>query len=309
MSRKCKAFCPGGITSFFEICDLDPNGQPLYDQERIGARGGGFVIDKGVSTEVSVEKAKDMQIRVFINNKIRSDADTTLTVVKVILEKIDNTYHVTVKHDVEVPIGSGFGSSGAGALGTALALCKALNLNLSYNQIGQIAHVAEVRCKTGLGTVSGEMLGGVILTIEPGAPGYGYIDRIPFPSELRIITATYKPILTKDVLNSLEKKKLINQWGKRILDNIVADPSLENFMLESKKFALNAGFMTNRVRKLIELAETNGAVGATQNMIGEAVHALVIEDSVDDVVQAFEKIVSREKITTAKIDLKGARLL
>ena len=309
MSRKCKAFCPGGITSFFEICDLDPNGQPIYDQECIGARGGGFVIDKGVSTEVSVEEAKDMQIRVFINNKIRSDADTTLTVVKVILEKIDNTYHVTVKHDVEVPIGSGFGSSGAGALGTAFALCKALNLNLSYNQIGQIAHVAEVRCKTGLGTVSGEMLGGVILTKKPGAPGYGYIDRIPFPSELRIITATYKPILTKDVLNSLEKKKLINQWGKRILDNIVADPSLENFMLESKKFALNAGFMTNRVRKLIELAETNGAVGATQNMIGEAVHALVIEDSVDDVVQAFEKIVSREKITTTKIDLKGARLL
>lgn len=309
MSRKCKAFCPGGITSFFEICDLDPNGQPLYDEERIGARGGGFVIDKGVSTEVSVKEANDMQIRVLINNKVRSDADTTLAVVNAILEKTSDTYQVTVKHEVEVPIGSGFGSSGAGALGTALALCKALKLNLSHNQIGQIAHVAEVKCKTGLGTVSGEMLGGVILTMEPGAPGYGYIDRIPFPSELRIITATYKPILTKDVLSSIKKKKLINQWGKKILDNIIADPSLENFMLESKKFALNAGFMTNRVQKLIELAETNGSVGATQNMIGEAVHALVIEDRVDDVLQAFKKVISREKIIIAKIDLNGARLL
>jgi len=309
MSRKGKAFCPGGITSFFEICDLDSNGQPLSDEERIGARGGGFVIDKGVSTEVSVEEANDVQIRVLINNKVRSDADTTLTVVNAILEKTSDTYQVTVKHKVEVPIGSGFGSSGAGALGTALALCKALKLNLSHNQIGQIAHVAEVKCKTGLGTVSGEMLGGVILTMEPGAPGHGCIDRIPFPSELRIITATYKPILTKNVLSSPEKKKLINQWGKKILDNVIADPSLENFMLESKKFALNAGFMTNRVQKLIELAETNGAVGATQNMIGEAVHALVAEDRIDDVVQAFKKVISSEKIITAKIDLKGARLL
>ena len=44
-------------------------------------------------------------------------------------------------------------------------------------------------------------------------------------------------------------------------------------------------------------------------MIGEAVHALVAEDRIDDVVQAFKKVISSEKIITAKIDLKGARLL
>lgn len=190
MLRKCKAFCPGGITSFFEICDLSSNGKPISDEEHIGARGGGFVIDKGVWTEVSLEEAEDNQIRVFINGNLRSDADTTITVVNAILEKIWETYNVTVKNN-EVPIGAGFGSSGAGELGTALTLSKALNLNLTCNQLGQIAHVAEVRCKTGLGTVGGEMLGGVILTIEPGAPGHSYIDRIPFPSDRRIITGNY----------------------------------------------------------------------------------------------------------------------
>lgn len=80
-------------------------------------------------------------------------------------------------------------------------------------------------------------------------------------------------------------------------------------MMESKKFVMNAGFMTDRVQKLIELAENNGAIGATQNMIGEAVHALVIEDMVDNVVEAFKKFIPSENIMIAKIDLKGARIL
>jgi len=256
-----------------------------------------------------LEEAEDNQIRVFINGNLRSDADTTITVVHVILEKVSETYNVTVKHNVEVPIGAGFGSSGAGAVGTALALSKSLNLNLTYNQLGQIAHIAEVKCKTGLGTVGGEMLGGVILTIEPGAPGHGYIDRIPFPSDLRIITATIKPILTKDILTSTQKKKVINQWGKRTLDGILVDLSLNNFMIESKKFAMNAGFMTSRVQKLIDLAENNGAIGSTQNMIGEAVHALVMKDRAEDIIQEFKKFIPSENIMIAKIDLKGARIL
>ncbi len=309
MLKRARAFSPAGISSFFEICDRTPDGAPITDLEQIGSRGGGFAISKGVSTEVSLVEAKEKQIRVFINGKLWPEAETTKTVVETLLEKAPETYHVTVRHRVEVPIAAGFGSSAAGALGTALALSEALDLNLTYNQLGRIAHVAEVKCLTGLGTVGPLMLGGCIVTTEPGAPGYASIDRIPVSPDHLIVAATYRPYPTKEMLSSQEKRGVINEWGRRTLEKILADPSLENFMRACKEFAIGAGFVTSRVRKLIELAEKAGAVGAAQNMVGEAVHALVTVDKVDDVVQAFKKVMSSEKIIIAKIDLQGARRL
>jgi len=307
--KRARAFSPAGISSFFEICDRTSDGAPISDPEQVGARGGGFVISKGVLTEVSLGEAKEKQIRVFINGKLWPEAETTKTVVKTLLEKVPETYRVTVRHRVEVPIGAGFGSSAAGALGTALALSKALDLNLTYNQLGRIAHVAEVKCKTGLGTVGPLMLGGCIVTVEPGAPGYASIDRISVSPDHRIVAGTYKPFPTKEMLSSQEKRRPINEWGRRTLKKILADPSLENFMRACKEFAVGTGLVTSRVQKLIELAEKAGAVGATQNMVGEAVHALVTMDKVEDVVKAFKKVMPSEKIIIAKIDLQGARRL
>jgi pantoate kinase len=80
-------------------------------------------------------------------------------------------------------------------------------------------------------------------------------------------------------------------------------------MRACKEFAVATGFVTGRVRRLIELAEKAGAIGAAQNMVGEAVHALVTVDKTEDVVQAFKKAISSEKIIIAKIDLQGARRL
>jgi len=305
--KKAGAFCPAGISSFFEICDRTSDGALITNPEHVGARGGGFVISKGVLTEVSLAEAKEKQIRVFINGKLWPEAETTRTVVETLLKKVPETYHVTVRHRVNVPIGAGFGSSAAGALGTALALSKALDLNLTYNQLGRIAHVAEVICKTGLGTVGPLMLGGCIITTEPSAPGYASIDRIPVSPDHRIVAGTYRPVSTKEMLSSQEKRKAINEWGRRTLEKILADPSLENFMLACKEFAIGTGLVTSRVQKLIELAEKTGAIGATQNMVGEAVHVLVTADKVEGVVQAFKKAISSEKIIIARIDLQGAR--
>ena len=55
MSQIYKAFSPGGITSFFDICDETPEGYPISNELEIGARGGGFVINKGVMTEIKIK--------------------------------------------------------------------------------------------------------------------------------------------------------------------------------------------------------------------------------------------------------------
>lgn len=310
MSTKVsRAFSPAGISSFFEICDRTVDGKPINDLERVGARGGGFGIQKGVMTEVSVSEAKANSIRVFINGRLAPEAETTITVVQMLLNKVNRAYDVIVNHEVEVPIGAGFGSSAGGALTVGLALSNALDLSLTYNQIGRIAHVAEIKCKTGLGTVGPLMLGGCILTVEPGAPGIAIIDRIPISADHAIVAGVFEPIPTKQVLSSPEKRETVNRWGRKTLKAILDEPSVENFLACCLEFAEKAGFMTERVRQLVRLAEKAGAIGAAQNMVGEAVHALAREENAENIAEAFKQLLPNEKILVAKIDLQGARLV
>jgi len=307
--KSSKAFSPAGISSFFEICDTSPDGSPILELERIGARGGGFGIRKGVTTEVFVEENSVGSVNVFINGKVAPEAETTKAVAEMLLKKVDTSYKVVIKHRVDVPIGAGFGSSAAGALTAALALSKALGLNLTYNQLGRIAHVAEIKCKTGLGTVGPLMLGGCIITLEPGAPGIAIIDRIPITTDYAVVAGIFGPILTKEVLSSKEKRLAVNKWGRKTLEKILSEPSLENFLACCWEFAQKTGFATERVRTLVKLAEKAGAVGAAQNMVGEAVHALTTLENAENVAQAFKQVLPENKILVASVDVQGARLM
>ena len=309
VNKTSKAFSPAGISSFFEMCDRTADGKPITNLEQAGARGGGFGIQKGVTTYVNVSEAESSNIQVFINDKVAPEAETTKTVVKMLLDKVNQTYDVVVKHKVDIPIGAGFGSSAAGALTTALALSKALGLNLTYNQLGRIAHVAEVKCKTGLGTVGPLMLGGCILTIEPGAPGVAVIDRIPISTDYVIVAGVFGPIPTKEVLSSPERRLAINKWGRKTLEKILSEPSLENFLACCREFAEKTGFATERVRTLMKLADKSGAIGAAQNMVGEAVHALITLENAENVVKTFKRVLPQDKILSSRVDIQGARLL
>jgi pantoate kinase len=309
LTKTAKAFSPAGISSFFEICDRTDDGTPITDLERVGSRGGGFGIQKGVLTEVTVSEAETNTISVFINGKSAPEAETTKTAVQMLLNKTAGACNVVVNHRVEVPIGAGFGTSAAGALTASLALSKALELPLTFNQIGRIAHVAEVRCKTGLGTVGPLMLGGCALTVEPGAPGISVIDRIPISDEYRIVAGVFGSTPTKQVLDSAEKRRDVNRWGRKTLEAILAEPSVANFMACCLDFAEKAGFMTERVRRLVKLAEKAGAVGVAQNMVGEAVHALAFEEDAGEIAEAFKQVLPNEKVLVAKIDFQGARLV
>jgi pantoate kinase len=307
--RISKAFSPAGISSFFEICDRTADGKPIADLEQVGSRGGGFVIQKGVYTQVEVAEAKTNSIRILINGKAAPEAETTRTVAEILLAKTDEKYETTIMHGVEVPIGAGFGSSAAGALSAALALAKALELKLTYNQLGRIAHAAEVKCKTGLGTVGPVMLGGCILTVEPGAPGIGIIDRLPIPADYVVVAGVYGSTPTKEVLSSPKKREMVNLWGRKTLKAILDEPSVENFLACCLEFAEKTGFITERVRQLVRLAEKRGAIGAAQNMVGEAVHALTREENARNIAEAFKQLLPNEKVLVAKIDLQGARLV
>ena len=207
MPKRATAFSPAGISSFFEICDRTPDGKLITDPALVGARGGGFSPDKGVSTEVFIAEAEEAQVQIVINGENCPEATTTKAVVEMLTSNVSENYTITVTHQVDVPIGAGFGSSAAGALGAALVLNEALGLNLTYNQLGRIAHMAEVKCKTGLGTVGPLLFGGCGLTLEPGAPGIARLDRLPVSSDHRLVVGTFRPYPTKELFSNQEKRE------------------------------------------------------------------------------------------------------
>jgi len=304
-----RAFAPAAVSSFFEIHDTE-EGKPIADLEKVGARGGGFGLEKGVSTKVTARESKKSKVNVFINSECADEARTTKKVVEQLLRGVSEKYEVTVDHKIEVPIGSGFGTSAGGALTAGLALKNALDLPLTYNQIGKIAHIAEIECGTGLGTVSSlTYTGGCVLVVEPGAPGICQLDRIPITPDYMVVAGFLESHTPKSVLGDPERKKVINRFGKETLEAILDYPTLTSFLDKCWEFSENAGFATPNVRRLIKIAKKAGAVGASQNMLGEAVHALVLEENAQAVVEAFKEVLPSEKVLLSKIDFQGARLI
>ena len=72
-------------------------------------------------------------------------------------------------------------------------------------------------------------------------------------------------------------------------------------MSASKDFARKVGFTTPLTEKLIDLAEKEGAIGAAQNMIGEAVHALTTNENVEKIYEIFAKYLHKEKIIVSLV--------
>jgi pantoate kinase len=309
-----KAFAPGAISSFFEIFKTNPDGTPIADLQHVGARGGGFGLQLGVHTKITVEEAAANSVQVIINNRLAPEAKVTKNVTQTILNKVSKKYVVEVEHQIDVPIGMGFGTSAGGALTTCLALKEALNLPLTYNQIGRMAHLAEIQSQTGLGTVSSLSVGGgLILVTEPGAPGVCKIDRIPLSPDYVIVTGFYDTKISKTALSSSpsssKQRDLINRYGRQALADILEEPNVENFLTCCWSFAQKAGFASERICELVRLAMRAGAVGASQNMIGEAVHAVVLKEKAFSVVEAFKQVLPEKQLLCCKVDLQGVRLV
>lgn len=304
-----KAFSPGGITSFFEPYELRPVGKRLPATLRMAARGGGFTTTRGTTTCVTARRARDNRIEILTNKRPCDNCYTTEAVANLLLKRTDKRFAVRIEHDITIPVGAGYGTSAAGALSTALAMNDLLGLGMTFDDLGFFAHAAEVRCKTGLGTVGPLMVGGCIVQREGGPPGLCRIDRIPMKPSYRIISGCYGPISTRTVLRSKTIFREIGREGRRAMRSILSRPNLRNFLQASEEFASRIGFMTERIERLIAMAKMNGAVGATQNMLGEAFHAVVEEPQAEEVMKALRKAIPSRKLFTSRIDFEGARLL
>lgn len=306
--RVSETFCPAGISSFFEVCNLDPSGNAIADPAKIGARGGGFALPRGAVSRTIVKRSAETKIRIKINSKAAPEAHTTRSAIEQLLKSQNLTLDVAIDLKIACPIGAGFGTSAAGTLASCLALSDAAELPVTINELGRITHVAEVVNQTGLGTAAALLTGGFVLVTEPGAPGIGFVDRLLFPRNHSIICAYVGPISTRETL-AVDYVARLNVPAKRAMDAIRQNPTVSAFLAETRQFSREAGFETPVVTRLISTMIASGAVGATQNMIGEAVHGVADNRKVGRIVESVKKAFPSVRVFATPIDNQGVRLL
>ncbi len=262
-----------------------------------GSRGCGVVISKGVTTTVEVREARESGLEVFLDGA-PCDCPVTRSAVKI--GGLPRGVAMRVDHELQLPMKRGFGVSGAGALGAALAINHALNLGRSTMQCGQIAHRAEVVNKTGLGDVIAELNGGLLLRRKPGAPGMGVVEKIPC-ERYAVAFLVGNDLETKSVLSDRDKKKQINDAGRGCVEPFTRNPTPENFLEISRKFAQDTGLMSEKVYLAVEMLESHG-VKASMGMLGNTVFTITENPREVSELLDYPWII-------AKIDNMGARIL
>lgn len=227
------SFAPGNISLIFKVL-------------KNGSLGVGFTVDKGVTAEVFAAKKTE----IFFNGKKIHFP----TVESVLLKPTK----VLLKSDL--PLGAGFGLSGASAFATALAVFRKTRL-----ECAKIAHRAEVENKTGLGDVVNQYFGGFLVKRVTSAKFQ--VERLPLVGT-SVYCISYGKLLTASVLSHADR---INHAAKKALRKIKNDLSFSEILCIAKQFAVESGLLTSqRVIDLIAKIEKRDG-HATMIMLGEGV--------------------------------------
>lgn len=268
MKNELSVFVPSHITGFFEIIQ---NSNPLLK----GSKGAGITLDEGVVTNT---KIKDGNGNIIINVNNKEDSLNTISkkTVKIILDRYNvniQDYDIYINHDSKLPIGAGFGTSAAFALGISFTLPKLMGINISFKEAGEIAHLAEISQSSGLGDVISEMFGGCIIRLNEGSPVKGIIDKIPITKPIYVITKTIGLLETKDIIENPIHQKHINQSGSILLNRLINNPSISNFMKLSRKFANDTQLISKEIAEIINILDEE-TLGASMAMLGNTAFAL-----------------------------------
>ena len=293
------AFCPAHITGFFKA-ELEGN-----DPNYLGSLGAGFSIQKGVKTTVilsSRNPSNATKFHIQIKGFKTGDVRVSEYVLNEFLANNDN-YFADVIHELDVPVGYGLGCSAAVALSLALALNQALDAGYSKIEVAQIAHLAEIRCKTGLGDVLASYHGGFEIRTKSGAPGVGKLEKIDPKEKLNALIVCFNPISTKKFLG--EKISLVNGLGGKMVQELVKTKDINEFQDKSIKFAKYIKVVTPKMEKVISNLRKN-RIKCGVALFGETIFSLVSTSEKKKVLQILEKYDGF--ILSSKIDNSGARL-
>jgi len=291
---------PAPLSSVFSPKLLDASGRPRKNPAKIGALGGGFGLAEGVYTTARIEKNQSDTLTIRVNGETSSFPPTGAAIG--MLRKRRNIQGtISIDHRIAVPIGVGFGTSAAAAVGAALAASAAAGKPITVHQAAMVAHTAELQCRTGLNSELGIIQGGLTLVIKEGAPGHGKIDSIPLPKQATIVAATLGPVDKTPLLGDYAKLRRIEKIGDAYMEKILSRPTPEAFLQNARDFALEADFCHGEIREMLKFIEKQGVIGAAQNMVGNAVHALTHRDKAQELAAALQVKFPHATVTVSGI--------
>ncbi len=188
-----------------------------------------------------------------------------------VLRRLGATAEVRI--EPHVPIGCGFGVSGAATLATALAVNEEEGLEYDRESLVEASHRAEVEAGTGLGDVFIQNQGGLVWDRGNGRKRTECTGRIEY--------ASFGGISTADVLGDEDALRTVERVGRDVLSHLDPTDGLVSLFESSWAFATRTSLSTNRIDEGVSAVQAAGGA-ATMAMIGETVVAVGKEGVLDE---------------------------
>ncbi|MFC5970976.1 GHMP kinase [Halomarina salina] len=242
-----RAFSPGSVTTVFAPSD-----------DHDGSLGVSFAVADGVTATVeSTDEHGSSGTQVRLDG-VRTAFDP--------VERALDDLGVAAAVDLEatIPVGCGFGASGAATLATTLAANERFDRGLAREDCVAVAHRAEVAAGTGLGDVFVQHRGGILWNAGDG------VERRAASTPLEY--ETFGGIATADVLGDEATLARIDERGRDALADLDPPGSVAALFDRSWTFARETGLPTADVRDAVDRCEAAGG-RATMAMVGETVVA------------------------------------
>jgi pantoate kinase len=251
------AISPGSVTGFFL-----PQLRPSPDETC--SLGFALNLNQGVTAAVAPAAAH----QVFLNGK-----SIDLPPVREVLDSLAPE-PVAVHLETPLPLGCGFGVSAASALSVAFALNRRFGLGRICEELGMVAHRAEVKHRTGLGDVPSQLCGGVVYRRCRSGP-FDCV-RLDVQAPAALCYRSFGPLPTGAILGSASIAPRLAEAGRRAVDWLdmrQAETTLDDLLDRSLAFAEETGLLTNPLaRGAIDQVRALGG-RATMIMLGQSVLA------------------------------------
>ncbi|MDE0525727.1 MAG: GHMP kinase [Thaumarchaeota archaeon] len=340
--RQAAAFCPAHITGFFKAFadgrgggDRGRRGEDRAGgMQEAGSTGAGFSLAVGVTTRVGLTGARapafdtkgtgggggpidtDTTTPPYVITTTGYDTDdTTLseTTIRRFLQAagrrgtaVPAGSVLDVRHEISVPVGYGLGCSGAVALSLAYALNDALGAGMTREELGGIAHEAEVECRTGLGDVLASYHGGFEVRTRPGAPGVGRVEAIP-TGDVTVLVLCMAPISTRRFI--AERLPHINGLGGEMIGRLRRSRDYAHFEDMSLEFAEHVGVVTPRMRRVASALRGAG-IRCGVALFGETIFCMVEAGGAAEArAEQILRSCGSGHVIKSGIDRRGARPL
>jgi pantoate kinase len=295
------SFSPGHITGIF--APAEKVGADLLNQGSVGA---GFSISKGITTTVRTFESETKGHSITINGVRVSNAPVSSYVADYYLKLATSQLFIEIDHRTEIPIGYGLGSSGAAALSLSYALNQSLRIDLTTVEAAQVAHCADLTCRTGLGTVAALFAGGYEIRLKPGAPGRGLTIKKDLHDYVALIFCmapiSTQTILTNPTMIGTDRKKL----SYRLLNKLKAMGEIEEFLDASFEFVDDLGLAKGPCMGPIEAIKSAG-FKCSVALYGQTVFTIVRSKQTKEVRSCLNDF--KGTLIESNIDPLGARMI